>query len=125
MSTPVMQDDQIAKLTPSLFSARGWSTATDEDVREQFRRVYKTLRDKGLDEYHLWRIATALYFYRPLLSDLLRPTQTKTVLEIGSGWGMKALSLANLFQNYIGIELNADDVTRSNGFLRDVGISNV
>ena len=101
----MVQDDQIKKLAPSLFSSRNWSAAIDEDVREQFFRLYKPLRDRGMHDYHLARIATALYYYRPLLADLLKPTHTKCVVEIGSGLGAKALSWASLFKTYACIEL--------------------
>jgi SAM-dependent methyltransferase len=124
VSHPVVQDDQIARLAPSGFSSRGRSEAADEDVREQFFRIYKPLRDGGMHEYHLSRIATALYYYRPLLADLLKPTATKTVLEIGSGQGAKALSWASLFGSYIGIDLNPDDVALGASLLRERGIGN-
>jgi len=77
-----------------------------------------------MQDYHLSRIATALYYYRPLLADLLKPTHTKCVVEIGSGRGAKALSWASLFQSYVGIELNPADAAQTTDLLREFGATN-
>src|SRR3974390_2775031 len=124
MPHPIVQDDQIRGLAPSLFSARRSSPDVDEDVREQFFRLYKPLRDKGMQDYHLSRIATALYYYRPLLADLLKPTKEKNVVEIGSGRGAKALSWASLFKTYVGIELNQDDAKQTTDLFQEFGATN-
>jgi SAM-dependent methyltransferase len=124
MSHPIIQDEQINHLAPSLFSSRRWPAETDADVREQFFRIYKPLRDKGMQDYHLSRIATALYYYRPMLADILGPTQTKCVVEIGSGRGAKAVSWAGLFKSYVGIELRIEDVAETNEVLRQCGVNN-
>lgn len=123
-SHPIVQDHQIAALTPSFFTLRTDLPDLDHDVREAFFRIYKPLRDEGLQDYHLSRIASALFYYRPLLRALLKPTETKHVLEIGSGWGLKALSWADLFATYTGIELNSENVERSNAFLKRLGLMN-
>jgi hypothetical protein len=124
MSHPIIQDDQIKHLAPSFFSSRNWSAAVDEDVREQFFRIYSPLRDKGMEAYHLSRIATALYYYRPLLADILKPSHTKCVVEIGSGRGAKAVSWASLFQSYTGIELDPNNVAQTTDLLREYGFTN-
>lgn len=124
MPEPIIQDDQIAALSPSRFSSRGYSPEVDEDVRASFYRTYKPLRDGGMEAYHLSRLASALYYYRPLLSHLLRPAGTKHVLEVGSGYGQKALAWADLFASYTGIELNTEHAAKSNATLREFGAAN-
>jgi SAM-dependent methyltransferase len=124
MPEQIIQDDQIAALSPSRFSSRGFSPEVDEDVRASFYRTYKPLRDGGMEAYHLSRLTSALYYYRPLLSRLLRPTSEKHVLEVGSGYGQKALAWADLFASYTGIELNAEHAAKSNATLREFGVTN-
>jgi len=124
MSEPVVQDEQILRLAPSLFSAGGPSPEVDNDVHEMFRRLYKPLRDGGLEPYHLSRVASALYYYRPLLARLLNPTHQKHVVEVGCGFGWKALAWADLFASYTGIELYPDHAAEAEGHLRDFGVRN-
>jgi SAM-dependent methyltransferase len=124
MSMPIIVDDQIRALAPSLFSYDGSEPAVDQDVRQQFFRVYKPLRDQGLEPYHLARVASALYYFRPLLSNLLHPTRALNVLEIGSGFGWKALTWADLFASYTGIELNSDFAVKSANYFEDFGVDN-
>src|SRR5262245_39914323 len=90
----------IAGLAPTLFTLREPAPAADDDVRAQFARLYKPLRDGGLEPYHLARVASALYYYRPLLSAAVGRARAKHVLEIGSGYGWKALAWADLFATY-------------------------
>jgi hypothetical protein len=85
MSGPILQDEQIERLAPSLFFSDHNPHANEDDarVREAFWRVYKPLRERGANAYDLSRLATALYHYRPILSRSLQPTRDKHVLEIG------------------------------------------
>ncbi len=128
MSNEVIQDAQIASLAPSVFLADDGlgsvGEAVDEDVRENFFRIYKPLRDQKLEAYELSRIATALFHYRPLLSRLLKPTREKAVVEIGSGLGWKALCWCDFFSSYTGIELDPKRAEQSSGVLRRFGRTN-
>ncbi len=99
MSNQVITDEQIAGLAPSLFAPAECPPDMDEEVRAQFYRIYKPLRDEHMHEYNLLRIATGLYYYRPLLERLLQPTRTKNAVEIGSGMGLKSLCWADLFRS--------------------------
>jgi hypothetical protein len=100
------------------------SARIDEDVREKFFEIYKPLRDEQLEAYELRRIASAIFHYRPLLSRLLRPTQDKIVVEIGSGLGWKALCWADLFASYTGIEIDPYRGQQSVAVLQRFGKSN-
>jgi protein-L-isoaspartate O-methyltransferase len=115
-------------LAPSVFApgnlGASMSARIDEDVREKFLEIYKPLRDEQLEAYELGRIASAIFHYRPLLSRLLRPTQDKIVVEIGSGLGWKALCWADLFASYTGIELDSHRGQQSVAVLRRFGKSN-
>jgi hypothetical protein len=115
-------------LAPSVFAPghveASLSARTDEDVRGKFLEIYKPLRDERLDAYELGRVASAIFHYRPLLSRLLRPTQGKIVVEIGSGLGWKALCWSDLFASYTGIELDPGRSQQSVAVLRRFGKSN-
>src|SRR5688572_5720013 len=124
MAEPVIQDDQIAAMAPSLLTAHGEAAEIDQNVRERFFRIYKPLRDKGLQPYHLSRLASAIYYYRPLLARTLKPTQSKHVLEVGCGMGLKALACADLFASYTGIELNTEQAALATGHFKDLGVVN-
>ena len=124
MPEPIVQDEQIHQLTPSLFTAGGPSGEVDADVREKFFRLYKPLRDGGLEPYHLFRVATAIYYYRPILARMLAPTRSKHVVEIGCGHGWKALAWADQFASYTGIELLADHAAEAENYLKQFGDTN-
>jgi hypothetical protein len=124
MTTAKIQDGQIAAFAPSLFTSRECSADMDQDVVEKFFRVYRPLRDGGMESYDLSRVASALYYYRPLLSRALKPTHTKHVVEIGSGWGLKGLCWADLFASYVGIELTPHRAAESNALFKKFGVSN-
>lgn len=124
MSEPI-NDEQLAQLCPTLFCGDGSEQAdVDEEIRSHFFRIYKPLRDSGLNSYDLSRIASALFYYRPLLSRLLYPAKDKTAVEIGSGRGLKALCWADLFSSYIGIELNEERAQQSREILSRFAVEN-
>jgi hypothetical protein len=123
MSEPI-NDQQIAGLCPTWFSGAEKDYGIDEEVRSQFFRIYKPLRENGLNPFDLSRVASALFYYRPLLQRLLKPTQSKTVVEIGSGRGLKAVSWADLFANYIGIELDTVRAEQSRELLKQLCVRN-
>ncbi|HYT91259.1 MAG TPA: class I SAM-dependent methyltransferase [Gemmataceae bacterium] len=122
--TAIIQDEQIAALTPSLFTSRRLSPYADWDVRERFFRVYKPLRDSGMSAENLARIASGLFYYRPLLSHLLHPTQSKNVVEVGSGAGLKALCWADMFQSYVGLDLAPDSAAIATRLATECGLTN-
>ena len=124
MANQGITDDQIAGLAPSLFTPGEHRPDMDEDVRAQFLRIYKPLRDEDMNDYNLSRIASGLYYYRPLLARVLHPTRTKNALEIGSGTGLKSLCWADLFRSYVGIELSAEAATNSGALLQRFGFTN-
>jgi hypothetical protein len=92
MPIPILTDEQIATIAPHRFLSPSPGPEADRDVREHFARVYKPLRDEGMNDYDLSRLATAIFYFRPMLRSILRPTRAKNVVEIGCGWGLKALA---------------------------------
>lgn len=121
---PAISDAQIAALAPSLFSARSYAPGTDELIRQKFLEIYKPFRDQGMNSFDLARIASALFYYRPMLAELLQPAKNKVVVEIGSGWGLEALAWADLFASYVGIEITPHAAETSQRDFREHGLKN-
>ena len=124
MSIPVLTDEQIATLAPGRFCSPNLGPAADRDVRDHFARVYKVLRDEGMDDYHLSRLATATYYFRPMLRSILEPSEAKHVVEVGCGRGLKALAWSDLFASYVGIEIDPALVAQANASFRRFGFPN-
>src|SRR5271157_3704052 len=121
---PVISDAQIAALAPSLFSSRQYAPGTDELIRRKFFEIYKPFGNQGMNSYDLARIASALFYYRPLLAELLHPAKNKVAVEIGSGWGLKVLAWADLFASYVGIEITPHAADTSQFYFRERGLKN-
>jgi hypothetical protein len=121
---PLISDAQIAALTPSLFSTRSYAPGTDEQIRQKFLEIYKPFRDQGMHPHDLARIASALFYYRPMLAQVLHPAKNKMVGEVGSGWGLKALAWADLFDDYVGIEIDPHLAQTSERYFRERGLKN-
>jgi Methyltransferase domain len=121
---PAISDAQIAALAPSLFSARNYAASTDELIRRKFLETYKPFRDQGMNSFDLARIASALFYYRPMLAEILHPAKNEVAVEIGSGWGLKALAWADLFASYVGIEITPHATDTSQFYFRERGVKN-
>jgi ubiquinone/menaquinone biosynthesis C-methylase UbiE len=124
MPIPIITDEQIATLAPHCFMSLETNSNADQDVRDRFLKIYKPLRAEGMDDYNLSRVATALFYYRPLLSALLQPTQSKNVVEIGCGSGSKALAWADLFASYVGIDLIPHRAEQAEAAFKTFGVAN-
>lgn len=121
---PAIGDAQIAALAPSLFSSRHYAPGTDELIRQKFLEIYKPFRDQGMNSFDLARIASALFYYRPLLAEILHPAKNKVAVEIGSGWGLKALAWADLFASYVCIEIDRHEAETSERYFRERRMNN-
>jgi ubiquinone/menaquinone biosynthesis C-methylase UbiE len=105
-----MDDNKIALLDQRLLY-RGYDRIdVNSDLvagaQERFKRFYAGMRDKGVVDYDLDRMATAIFYLRALLTRKGLVGPTRTAVEVGCGTGTKSLSLAGLFGTYIGIEIN-------------------
>jgi SAM-dependent methyltransferase len=122
---PAMSGAQISALSPSRFSSRSHTPGTDELIRRKFLEIYKPFRDQGMNSFDLARIASALFYYRPTLAEILHPANNKGAVEIGSGWGLKALAWADLFASYVGIEITPHAANTSQFYFRERGLKKV
>ena len=124
MPIPILTEEQIRTLAPHRFFSPSPGPEVDQDVRDHFASIYEPLRDEGVNDHDLSRLATAIYYFRPMLASILKPTLAKNVVEVGCGWGLKALAWADLFKSYVGIELDPHRAAQANASFARFNISN-
>jgi SAM-dependent methyltransferase len=61
----------------------------------------------------LFRLKSGVQFIYPLLAATGRPLHELNALEVGCGTGPKAIGLAPVFKNYVGIDLDPDSIVRA------------
>ena len=108
-----LDDARIDALAPSVKAPSLSAPDLDARTRQQFRSVYRPLRDKGVHPFHLHRLATGLSQLRPLLERLGLADRNATLVEIGSEHGMKSLAVGDLFGRHVGIDLDPANVDRA------------
>lgn len=77
-----------------------------------------------MNSFDLTRIASALFYYRPMLTEILHPAKSKVAVEIGCGWGLKALAWGDLFASYVCIEIDRHEAETSERYFRQRGLKN-
>jgi 2-polyprenyl-3-methyl-5-hydroxy-6-metoxy-1,4-benzoquinol methylase len=103
-----MTDTRLRSLDPRCLhhSLAGSDATHKEAVVERFSRFYSGMRDSGANDYDLDRIATAIFYLRTLLLRTRLADSRLTAIEIGCGAGAKSISLAGVFGEYIGIDID-------------------
>lgn len=119
------RSEQIANLSPNLFSIGFSQPGMDEIVKQRFHSVFWQLVDAGMHKYDQDRLSSAIFHYIPLLHKLGVFGKEKTAVEIGSGLGTKALSWAPFFNRYIGIEIDQDLVRFASTYQKAIGLDNL
>jgi hypothetical protein len=110
-----MTDKKIEMLDAgAIYRGARWSGSEHtEGIKERFKRFYAGMREEGANDYDLDRIGSAIFYLRSLIQRKGLAGKGRTAVEIGSGAGAKAISLCGLFDDYIGIELNAQQVSQA------------
>jgi SAM-dependent methyltransferase len=111
-----MEYHEIERFDPcAFFRGDNWfqdGQRLTQDVQRKFKTFYKHVELSGAHSYDLDRIATGIFYIRPLLERHSLTGPDKVAVEIGCGTGNKSLSINDLFGQYIGIDL-LEDQTRT------------
>ncbi|SAL66168.1 hypothetical protein AWB70_06252 [Caballeronia cordobensis] len=123
-----MDDSKISGLDPRALCLGDSCFLDDEfllSTKELFFRYFGGMRNSGTNSYELDRISSAIFYLRSLLKRKGVTGKNKVALEIGSGKGMKSIALADLFERYIGIEINQLDLRQAEERNREFGTGSV
>ncbi|MFN0133589.1 MAG: class I SAM-dependent methyltransferase [Phycisphaerales bacterium] len=118
MPSPVMNIDAI---TPSFFFPG--PPDADHLVRRALHRYDALLSGLGTDAYNMRRFRSSAFHLIPLWLSLPLDLSRLTVLELGCGRGLKGLAWADLFAQYVGVDLDAHEIAKGRAIWKAAGRS--
>ncbi|CDX46163.1 hypothetical protein MPLDJ20_80229 [Mesorhizobium plurifarium] len=98
------------------FRGPNWNfdiNALNGSSSEKYASFYAAMVRDGLSDYDLDRITTAIFYLRSILVRHGMTGRHRTAVEIGCGTGNKSLSINDLFGQYVGIDLLADQINEA------------
>ena len=124
---PILSNEEISRLDPVMFTrGPGWSGdgATQRDVEAIFHKLYAPAREAGANAYDLDRIAAGIFNLRDMIVRAREGRTGGVCVEIGSGTGNKSFTICDLFDTYVGIEIDGEQHALCVARAKSLGVEN-